>query len=64
MNDKRKYECAVISGMCQLKALAITKELGISGFKATLRLCQEAAGEREPTASSRDPHSMAMANHA
>ena len=32
--------------MCQLKALAITKELGITGFKATLRLCQVAAGER------------------
>ena len=32
--------------MCQLKALAVTKELGITGFEATLRLCQVAAGKR------------------
>ena len=35
--------------MCQLNALAITKEPGITGFKATLCLCQVAAGERVPT---------------
>ena len=33
------------SEMCQLKTLAVTKELGIKGFKATLRLCQEAGSE-------------------
>ena len=47
--------------MCQLKALAITKELGITGFKATLRLCQEAPGEQVPKASSGDRRGMAMA---
>ena len=31
--------------MCQLKALATTKELGITGFKATLRLCQVAGAD-------------------
>ena len=40
--------------MCQMKALAVSKELGITGFKATLHLCQEAPGKRVPTASSRD----------
>ena len=50
--------------MCQLKALAVTKELGITGFKATLHLCQEAAGEQVPMASSGARRSMAMANHA
>ena len=50
--------------MYQLKALAITKELGIMGFKATLRLCQEVAGEWVPMASSEDQHGMAIANHA
>ena len=52
------------SEMCQLKALAVNKELGITGYKATLHLCQEAPGERVPTASSGDQHSMVMANHA
>ena len=42
--------------MCQMKALAVFKELGITGFKATLHLCQEAPGERVPTASSGDRH--------
>ena len=64
MDDKRKYGCAVTSEMCQLKALALTKELGITGFKATLHLCQVAAGEWVPTPSSRDWHGVAMANHA
>ena len=36
LDDKRQYGCTVISEMCQLKALAVTKELGIMGFKATL----------------------------
>ena len=45
MNDKRQYGCAVSSEMCQLKALAITKEQCITGFKAILRLCQVAAGK-------------------
>ena len=49
VNDKGQYGCAVTSEMCQLKALAITEELGITGFKATLCLCQVAAGERVPT---------------
>ena len=35
--------------MCQLRALAIIKEQCITGFKATLRLCQVAAGKRVPT---------------
>ena len=35
--------------MCQLKALAITKEQYIMGFKAKLHLCQVAAGKRVPT---------------
>ena len=49
MNDERQYRCAVISEMCQLKALAITKDLCITGFKAILRLCQGATGKRVPT---------------
>ena len=63
VDDKRQYGCTVTSEMCQLEALAITKELGITGFKATLHLCQEAASERVPTASSGDWRGMAMANH-
>ena len=35
--------------MCQLKALDITKEQCIMGFKAILHLCQVAAGKRVPT---------------
>ena len=42
----RQYGCAVTSETCQLKAVAITKELGITGFKATLCLCQVASGCR------------------
>ena len=38
MNDKRQSGYAVTSEMCHLKALVITKELGITDFKATLRL--------------------------
>ena len=49
VDNKRQCGCTVTSEMCQLKALAVTKELGITGFKATLHLCQVAAGEREPT---------------
>ena len=45
VDDKRQYGCAVTSEMCQLKALAVTKELGIMGYKATLPLCQEAAAD-------------------
>ena len=47
-----------------MKALAVSKELGITGFKATLHLCQEAPGERVPTASSGDRRGVATANHA
>ena len=64
VDDKRQYGCTVTSEMCQLKALAVTKKLGITGFKATLRLCQEVAGEQVLTASSGDRCGMAMANHA
>ena len=64
VDDKRQYGCAVTSEMCQLKALVVTKQLGITGFKATLCLCQEAAGKRVPTASSGDWHGVATANHA
>ena len=61
MDDKRQYRCAVTSEMCQLKALAITKELGITGFKATLRLCQVAGAG---LASIGDRHGVATANNA
>ena len=44
--------------MCQLKALAITKEQCITGFKAILRLCQVAAD----LASSGEWHGTATAN--
>ena len=47
--------------MCQLKALAITKELGITGFEATLRLCQIAGAD---LSSSGDRHGVATDNHA
>ena len=52
VDDKRQYGCTVTSEMCQTKALAVSKELGIMGFKATLHLCQEAPGERVLTANS------------
>ena len=45
MNDKRQYGCAVTSEMCQLKALAVNNKPGNSGSKATLGLCQVAAGK-------------------
>ena len=64
VDDKRQYGCTVTSDMCQMKALAVSKELGITGFKATLHLCQEAPGERVPTASSGDRRVVATANHA
>ena len=35
--------------MCQLKSLAITNEQCIAGFKATVLLCQVAAGKRVST---------------
>ena len=35
VDDKKKYRFAVTSEMCQLKALSITKELGITGFKVS-----------------------------
>ena len=44
VDDKRQYGCTVTSEMCQLKTLAVTKKLGITGFKIILRLCQVAAG--------------------
>ena len=49
MDDDKEYGCTITSEMCQLKALAIAKELGIMGFKGTLRLYQVAASERLPT---------------
>ena len=64
MDDKRQNGYAVTSEMCPLKALAVTKELGITGFKATLHLCQVAAGKRVQTASSGDRRGVATANHA
>ena len=64
VDDKRQYGCTITSEMCQMKALAVSKELGITGFKATLHPCQEAPGERVPTASSGDRRSVATANHA
>ena len=45
VDDKRQYGCAVTSEMCQLKAVAVTKEPGITGFKGTLHLCQVTAGK-------------------
>ena len=64
VDDKRQYRCTVTSEMCQLKVLAVAKELGITGFKATLHLCQETPGKRVSTASSGDRRGVAMANHA
>ena len=64
VDDKRQYGCTATSEMCQMKAQAVSKDLGIMGFKATLHLCQEAPGERVPIASSGDRRGMAMANHA
>ena len=64
VDDKSQYGCTVTSEICQLKALAVTKEPGITGFKVTLNLCQVAASERVPTASSRDRCCVATANHA
>ena len=48
VDDKRQYGCTVTSEMCQLKALAVTMEPGITGFKATLHLCQVVAGKLVP----------------
>ena len=61
VDDKRQYRCAVTSEICQLKALAITKEIGLMGFKATLHLCQVAGAD---LSSSRDRCGVATANHA
>ena len=47
-----------------MKAVAVSKELGTTGFKGTLHLCQEAPDERVPMASSGDQRSVATANHA
>ena len=49
VDNKRQYGCAVTIEMYHLKALAITKELSITDFKATLCLCQVAAREQVPT---------------
>ena len=64
MDNKRQYGCTFTSEMCQMKALAVTKELGITGFKATQLFCQVAAGEQVPMASSGDLRDVATANHA
>ena len=47
-----------------MKALAVSKELGITGFKATLSLCQEVASKWMLMANSGDRHGVATANHA
>ena len=36
VDNKRQYGCTVTSEICLMKALAVSKELGIMGFKATL----------------------------
>ena len=64
MDDKRQYGCTVTSEMCQMKVLAVSKKLGITGFKATLHLCQEVPGKCVPTASSGDRRGVETANHA
>ena len=64
VDDKKQYGCTVTSEMCQLKVLAVNKELGITGFKATLHLCQEEPGKQMPTATSRDQRGVATAKHA
>ena len=61
MDDRRQYRCTVTREMCQLKALATTKELGIMGFKATLHLCQVASAD---LSSSGDRHGMTTAYQA
>ena len=61
VDNKRQYRCTVTSEMYQLKALAITKELGITGFKATLRLCQVAGADLSSNGYRRG---VATANHA
>ena len=38
VDDKRQYGYVVTSEICYFKALVIIKELGITDFKATLRL--------------------------
>ena len=51
--------------MCQLKALAITKEQCITGFKAILRLCSSSCRQAgADLASSREWRSVATANDA
>ena len=59
VDDKRQYGCAVTSEMCQLKTPALTKQLGITGFKATLCLCQV---EGADLSSSREWRGVATAN--
>ena len=52
---------------CTIKSSTYTKDLGIMGFKATLRLCQVAASSWRAgagLASSGNRCVMAMANHA
>ena len=61
VNNKRQYGCAVTSEMCQLKALAITKEQCTTGFKATLRYCQVGGAD---LASSGDRCGVATSEHA
>ena len=64
VDDKRQYGCTITSEICQIEALAVSKELGITGFKGTLHLCQEAPGKRVPTASSGYQRGVATVNHA
>jgi hypothetical protein len=35
INDKRQFGCAVSTEVCQLKALALEKEMEIKNFKAS-----------------------------
>ena len=62
--NKRQYGCVVTSEMCQLKALAITKELGITCFKGTLRLSSSDRLADADLASRGYRRSMTMVNHA
>ena len=64
VDDKRQYGCTVTSEMYQMKALAISKELGITGFKAIVSVYQEAGSEQVLMASSGDRRAVATANHA
>ena len=68
VDDKRQYGGTVTSEMCQMKALAVSKELGITGFNNPLYCVsvkqQPARRVGACLARSGDQCGMAMANHA